>query len=83
MNVINSQRVKLSTPYCLIPQTPNREPVLLTVAVPVGIPIAVVQVAAPSNDRIVLRRTPPVTVVANGVEIIPITVADPARKTSK
>ena len=65
----------------LIPQTPNREPIFLIVVVSVCIAIVVVQVAVPSIVCIVLRRTPPVTVVAN-VVVISIVVAVPARKTS-
>ncbi len=65
----------------LIPQTPNREPVFLIVVVSVCIPIVVVQVAVPSIVCIVLRRTPPVTVVANDVEISNAAAAH-ARKTS-
>ena len=57
MNQINS-----------IPKATNREPTFLIEVVPVYIAIVVVQVAVPGTVRIVLRRTPPVTVVANVAE---------------
>ena len=69
MNQINS-----------IPKATNREPKMLIVAVTVDIAKVVVQVAGPGTVCIVLRRTPPVTVVANEVEsTIEVTVT--ARKT--
>ena len=67
----------------LIPQTPNREPVSVSVAeVSVSNPIAAEQVAVPSTACTVLRRTPPETEVAN-VVVITIAAALPARKPSK
>ena len=57
MNQINS-----------IPKATNREPVLLKVVDPVNIAIVVIQVAVPGIARIDLRRTPPVTGLANGAE---------------
>ncbi len=65
-----------------IPETPNRKPVSLIVVVSACIPIAAVQVAEPGTGRIALRRTPPVTVVANAT-VIPTAAAVTARKTSK
>jgi hypothetical protein len=69
MNQINS-----------IPKATNREPVFLIVVVPVYIAIVVIQVAVPGIVCIVLRRTPPVTVLANVVECS-IVVTVTARKT--
>ncbi len=69
MNQINS-----------IPKATNREPVFLTVEVPVHSANAVTQVAAPGIARIGLRRTPPVTARANEVES-PKAVTVTARKT--
>ena len=66
----------------LIPEAPNRQAIFLIVVASDRTPTAVVQVAVPSTARIVLRRTPPVTAVAN-VVVTPTAVADPARKTSK
>ena len=54
MNQINS-----------IPKATNREPVFLIVAAPEYTAIVVKQVAVPGTARIVLRRTPPETVLAN------------------
>jgi len=53
---------------------------LLIVVVPVYIAIVVIQVAVPGIVCIVLRRTPPVTVLANVVECS-IVVTVTARKT--
>ena len=58
MNQINS-----------IPEATDREPIFLIVVVPVYIAIVVIQVAVPGIVCIVLRRTPPVTVLANVVEL--------------
>ena len=66
----------------LIPEAPNRQATSLTVVVSARTPIEAVQDAAPRIVCIALRRTPPVTVVAN-VVVISIVVAVPARKTSK
>ena len=67
----NSQIDKLS-----IPEATNRKPDFLIVVVPVDIAIVVVQVAVPGVCCIVLRSTPPVTVVGNIVECsIVVTVA--------
>jgi len=52
----------------LIPEATNRKPSLLTAAVPVNNAIEVIQEAAPGIECIVLRRTPPVTELANVVE---------------
>ena len=49
----------------LIPEATNRETFHLTVVDPVHTAIAVTQVAAPGTACIVLRRTPPATVLAN------------------
>ena len=65
-----------------IPEAPNRQANYLIEVVSVCIPIVFVQVAVPCTVSIVLRRTPPVTVVAN-VVVICKEVAVPARKTSK
>ena len=69
MNQINS-----------IPKATNREPVPLTAVVPVYIAIAVIQEAVPGTVRTVLRRTPPVTVLAKVVERT-IVATETARKT--
>jgi hypothetical protein len=53
---------------------------LLIVVVLVCIAIVIVQVAVPGVVSVVLRRTPPVTVVANIVEIT-IVVAVASRET--
>ena len=82
LNYLLFKIVKWSTSYCLIPQTPNREPSSLAVAASVCIPNAVAQDAGPSIVCIGLRRTPPVTDAANGA-VIAIVVAEPARKTSE
>jgi len=52
----------------LIPEATDREPNLLIVVAPGDIAIAVNQVAEPGIARTELRRTPPVTAVANEVE---------------
>ncbi len=59
--------VKLITPNHSIPEAPNRQPISLIGAAPACTAKAVVQVAVPSVACTVLRRTPPVTVGANGV----------------
>jgi len=65
-----------------IPETPNREPKSLIVAVSVCIATVVDYVAVPSIVSTVLRRTPPVTIAANEVTISKV-VAETARKNSK
>ena len=57
MNLINS-----------IPEATNRKPYLLIVVVPGNTAILVTQAAVPGIGRTALRRTPPVTTLANGVE---------------
>jgi hypothetical protein len=67
----------------LIPETPNRQPIFLTVeAESVRNAIVAVQEAGPSTESIELCRTPPFTVAAN-VVVISIGVAEPARKRRK
>ena len=66
----------------LIPEAPNRQATLLTVAGTDRKAIVEAQVAEPSIERIVLCRTPPVTVEAN-VAVISIVVAVTARKRRK
>jgi hypothetical protein len=63
-----------------IPEATDRKTVFLIVVVSVYVVIVVVQIAVPSIVCIVLRRTPPVTVVTNVVEIT-IVVTVTARKT--
>ena len=60
--------------FHLIPEATDRQPFFLIVVVPVYIAIVVIQVTVPGIVCIVLRRTPPVTVVAN-VVVISIVVA--------
>ena len=69
MNQINS-----------IPKATNREPVVLTAADPVHNAIEVKQAAVPGTVCIVLRRTPPVTELANVGESSKV-VTVTARKT--
>ena len=69
MNQINS-----------IPKATNREPVSLTAVAPDHNAIAVIQVAVPGIVCIVLRRTPPETVLANAAERATAATAT-ARKT--
>ena len=66
----------------LIPEAPNRQPTPLIAVVAASIAIGVGQDAVPSIVCTGLRRTPPVTVVAN-VVVISIAVSVPARKTRK
>jgi hypothetical protein len=60
-----------------IPNATYREAILLIVVVPVHVAVVVVHVPVPGVVRIVLGRTPPVTVVAYVVErtIVVVTVA--------
>jgi hypothetical protein len=51
-----------------VPQTTNTKTILLVVIVPVEVLIIVVEVSVPCVVCIVLRGTPPVTVVSNVVE---------------
>ena len=51
-----------------IPEATNRKTIPLIVGMSEEIAIGVTQVEAPGIARIVLRRTPPVTVVANVAE---------------
>ena len=69
MNQINS-----------IPEATDREPTFLIVVEPEYIATRVTQAAVPGIGRIVLRRTPPVTELANVAEC-PIAVTGTARKT--
>ena len=80
LSIKNSQSVNANTE--LIPEAPNRQAISLIVVASDLTAIVVVQEAGPSIVCIVLRRTPPATVVAN-VEVISIAAAVPARKTSK
>lgn len=63
-----------------IPKATNRKPVSLIDVAPAYSAIAVTQEAAPGTVRTVLRRTPPVTELANDVES-PIAATATARKT--
>jgi hypothetical protein len=64
----------------LIPEAKDRKTVLLITVGSGHIITAVVQIEAPSITAIVLRGTPPVTVVTNVVETT-TAVAETARKT--
>ena len=66
----------------LIPEAPNRQAIFLSVVLAARSPI-VVQREVPSIVSTVLRRTPPVTAVANGAAVISTEDAVTARKTSK
>jgi hypothetical protein len=63
----------------LIPEATDRETVLLQVGITEGSAIDVTQVYVPNNVRIELRRTPPMTYVADIVEAY--SIKETARKT--
>jgi len=64
----------------LIPEATDREPTFLLAAAPGPTATAVIQEAEPGKVRTALRRTPPVTVAANGAECTTV-VTETARKT--